>query len=362
MQKLFIAGAGKIGTLITCLLSQAQSYDITVADVRFDHQDIARLKQYFPKLNTVTLNFKDTEAVRSFFRTTPQNAIISCLPYYVNPEIAKIAREFNLHYFDLTEDTSVTSVVKELATGASSAFVPQCGLAPGFISIAANTLMKRFDQLETVRMRVGALPQFSCNGLYYALTWSTEGVINQYGNPCTTLLDGKMTSVLPLEGLETVQIDGIEYEAFNTSGGLGSLAELYQGKVKNMNYKTLRYPGHCNKIRFLMNELKLNEDRDTLKHILENAIPKSYEDVVVIYVSVLGQQHGQFMQETYVKKIYPQVIADIRWSAIQVTTAAGICAIVDKVLSNAGQFRGLVHQEQFALDDVLQNRFGKYYA
>ena len=166
----------------------------------------------------------------------------------------------------------------------------------------------------------------------------------------------------PLEGLESIQIDGCEYEAFNTSGGLGSLGELYAGKVQSMNYKTMRYPGHCQKMRLLMNDLRLNEDRATLKRILENAIPKTYQDIVIVYVTVEGIKQGELTEKSYVKKIYPETICGLEWSAIQVSTASGVCAVVDLVLGQSNEYRGLVLQEKFKLVDVLKNRFGQYYA
>jgi saccharopine dehydrogenase-like NADP-dependent oxidoreductase len=128
-----------------------------------------------------------------------------------------------------------------------------------------------------------------------------------------------------------------------------------------MTYKTIRYPGHCEKIRFLMNDLRLNEDRPALKRILENAIPKTYQDVVIVYVSVTGQQEGAFIEENYVNKVYPQIIAGLQWSSIQVTTAAGICAVLDLVLQNADEYHGFVYQEMFELTSFLNNRFGQYY-
>jgi saccharopine dehydrogenase-like NADP-dependent oxidoreductase len=152
------------------------------------------------------------------------------------------------------------------------------------------------------------------------------------------------------------------YEAFNTSGGLGTLAESYDGKIRYMNYKTMRYPGHCDQIKLLMNDLRLNDDRDTLKRILENAIPKTKQDVVLIYVAVAGRINGELMEENYVKKVYPQDIAGKRWSSIQVTTAAGICSVMDIVLDERDKFHGFVTQESIALNDVINNRFGKYYA
>ena len=197
--------------------------------------------------------------------------------------------------------------------------------------------------------------------LKYSLTWSTDGLINEYGNPCHGIADGKAVESAPLEGLEEIEIDGKLYEAFNTSGGLGSLGETYGARCEQMNYKTIRYPGHCEQMRLLMNDLKLNQDRATLKRILENAVPQTLQDVVIVFVAVSGRQDGELREENYVSKIYPQEILGRLWSAIQVTTAAGITAVVDLVLSRPAAYRGFVRQEQFRLPDVLANRFGAWY-
>ncbi len=252
--------------------------------------------------------------------------------------------------------------MKQIAEGAESAFLPQCGLAPGFISIAANSLLKEFDSCRSAKLRVGALPQRASNALHYSLTWSTEGVINEYGNACYGIEHGKDAVLTPLEGLESIQIDGCEYEAFNTSGGLGSLGELYSGKIETMNYKTMRYPGHCQKMQVLMNDLKMNEDRGTLKRILENAIPKTYQDIVIVYVAVEGIKNNELIEKSYVKKVYPTTIRGLEWSAIQVSTSAGVCSVVDMVLGQSNEYKGLVLQETFELKDVLANRFGQHYA
>ena len=183
-----------------------------------------------------------------------------------------------------------------------TAFVPQCGLAPGFISIAANELIGHFDELRSVKLRVGALPQHPNNVLKYSLTWSTEGLINEYGNPCLAIADRRLVEAAPLEGLEEIEIDGTLYEAFNTSGGLGSLGETWGERCEQMNYKTMRYPGHCEQMRLLMNDLKLNHDRGTLKRILENAVPQTLQDVVIVYVAVAGRQEGELREENYVTR------------------------------------------------------------
>jgi len=362
MYNVMIAGAGKIGSLIACLLTESGSYQIHLVDVDFTGSDVKRLLDVLPEIKTVALDVKDELSTQAYLEKHEIIAVISSLPYFLNTNVAHAAKAAKAHYFDLTEDTAVTKEVKLIALNAQTAFVPQCGLAPGFISIAANTLIQEFEECHHAKLRVGALPQHANNALQYSLTWSTDGIINEYGNLCYAIKSGKSVTMSPLEGLESIQIDGCEYEAFNTSGGLGSLGELYAGKVHTMNYKTMRYPGHCKKMRLLMNDLRLNEDRTTLKRILENAIPKTYQDIVIVYVTVEGIRHGELTEKSYVKKIYPEIICGLEWSAIQVSTAAGVCAVVDLVLGEENEYQGLVFQEKFLLSSVLENRFGRYFA
>jgi saccharopine dehydrogenase-like NADP-dependent oxidoreductase len=362
MHRVLILGAGKIGALICGLLAESGSYRVQLADVNGATAEGVVRAHGGASLAAFALDAGNPAALAKHLAAHPAEAVISSLPYHCNVTVAEAARKAHLHYFDLTEDVEVTRAVRSIAVGSEQAFVPQCGLAPGFISIAAAELITHFDKLRAVKMRVGALPQHPNNVLKYSLTWSTEGLINEYGNPCQAVSDGRLLEVAPLEGLEEIEIDGTLYEAFNTSGGLGSLAETHGGHIESMNYKTMRYPGHCEQMRLLMNDLKLNHDRATLKHILENAVPQTLQDVVIVYAAVTGTQDGELREENYVNKIYPQVIAGRLWSAIQVTTAAGITAVVDLVLSHPGKYKGFVAQEQFRLTDILANRFGHYYA
>ncbi|MEN8259962.1 MAG: saccharopine dehydrogenase C-terminal domain-containing protein [Pseudomonadota bacterium] len=358
MIRILVLGAGKIGSLIGSLLADSGDYLVHLCD---SHEQCLQGWETTPNLRAAYLDARNRPSLLEYVRDHEIEAIVSALPFYCNLLIAEIAAERKLHYFDLTEDVEVTRLVKTISTGASTAFAPQCGLAPGFISIAASDLTGHFDTLDTVKLRVGALPVHPSNVLKYSLTWSTDGLINEYGNSCYGIDDGEEVVLMPLEGYETVEIDGLLYEAFNTSGGIGTLADNYAGKVKTMNYKTLRYPGHCEKIHFLMQDLKLKDDRETLKRILENAVPKTLHDVVLIYVSVIGRQHGDLFEENYVKKIYPETISGKRWSAIQITTASSLCAVADLVLRNPGKYKGFVVQESFALNEFLENRFGRYY-
>jgi saccharopine dehydrogenase-like NADP-dependent oxidoreductase len=362
MNKVLVLGAGKIGALISGLLAESGAYQVQLADVDETAAAGVARAHGLATIQALRLDATDAAALRSYLTAHPVLAVVSSLPYHCNALVAGAARDAGIHYFDLTEDVEVTRRVSNLARGAPAAFVPQCGLAPGFISIAGGELIRHFDVLRSVRLRVGALPQHPHNVLKYSLTWSTEGLINEYGNPCEAIVDGRTVEVRPLEGMEEIEIDGTLYEAFNTSGGLGSLAQSFGSSCESMDYKTIRYPGHCEQMRLLMNDLKLNQDRGTLKRILENAVPQTLQDVVIVYAAVTGLQNGELREENYVSKIYPQIIAGRLWSAIQVSTAAGLCAVLDLVLTHPERRAGLVTQESFRLPDILANRFGRHLA
>ncbi len=362
MHRILVLGAGKIGALISGLLADSGDYQVQLADIDGAAATSVAELHGLDNVTAHELDASDSKKLAAHIDDNPVDAVVSGLPYFCNEPVGQVARDKGIHYFDLTEDVAVTRAIRKIAQGADRAFVPQCGLAPGFISIATNELIGHFDELRSVKLRVGALPQHPNNALKYSLTWSTDGVINEYGNLCHAVVNGELVDVLPLEGLEEIELDGTLYEAFNTSGGLGSLAESYAGQAVTMDYKTIRYPGHCAQMRLLMNDLKLNEDRETLKKILENAVPHTLQDVVIIYAAVTGMQDGQLREENYVNKVFPEMIAGRLWSAIQVTTAAGICSVLDLVVSNGIQYSGLVRQEDFRLKDILDNRFGKYLA
>jgi len=252
--------------------------------------------------------------------------------------------------------------VRELAADTGTTFIPQCGLAPGFVSVVAFHLAKRFDVLDSVKLQVGALPQYPSNALNYNLTWSTDGVINEYCEPCEAIVNGVRREVQPLEDREEFSLDGVTYEAFNTSGGLGTLCDTLEGKVRTLNYRTIRYPGHAAIMRALLNDLRLRDRRHVLKDILEQAVPTTLQDVVIIFVTVSGRKNGQLVQETYANKIYSREVEGRTMSAIQITTAAAICTVLDLLATGALPQSGFVRQEDIALKVFLENRFGQVFS
>ncbi|MBA4105830.1 MAG: saccharopine dehydrogenase [Pirellula sp.] len=358
MHRVLLLGAGKIGRMIARLLVDTGDYDVLVGD---SNPEALKLISSRIGVTTVKLDVESNEDLAKAL--AGRDTVISALSYYHNPRVAEAALAAGASYFDLTEDVETTRRVRAVAAKAQpgQVFMPQCGLAPGFISIVANNLAQQVEKLDSVRMRVGALPQFPTGALKYNLTWSTDGLINEYCNPCDAIHGGRRIEVLPLEGYEQFSLDGVRYEAFNTSGGLGTLCESLDGKVRDLNYKTVRYLGHCNQVSLLVNELRLSERRDLLKDILENAVPITFQDVVVTFCTVTGYRNGQLVQITDARKIYHQEIGGENWSAIQVTTAAGICAVIDMHVAGQLNSSGFLRQEDVDFENFLGNRFGRHY-
>ena len=356
MKSVVIIGGGKIGSAIALMLAESGSYKVIIADR--SAEQLERIDRH-ASVSTRVLDITDHAALVNALKGN--FAVLSAAPFNLTGRIAQAALEAGVHYLDLTEDVATTKKVEALAEGAAVAFIPQCGLAPGFISIVANDLARRFDTLDSVRMRVGALPQYPSNALNYNLTWSTDGLINEYIEPCEAIVEGKLVSVPAMEEREEFSLDGVTYEAFNTSGGLGTLAKTLEGKVRTMNYRTIRYPGHQEIIKALLNDLNLKNRRDVLKDLFENALPATMQDVVVIFVTVCGWKDGRYMQETYANKVYAGVVAGKAMSAIQITTAAGITTVLDLLAEGRLPQTGFVRQEEISLNDFLANRFGCVY-
>ena len=357
MRDIVVIGAGKIGSVVARLLAGCGEYEVALVDRSQQQFDLAG---EIPGIKPHVLDLEDGTKLLALLNG--KHAVVSAAPFNLTTRVAEGAKAAGAHYLDLTEDVASTRRIRQLAEGAATAFIPQCGLAPGFISIVAADLVRRFDKLDTVKLRVGALPQYPSNALNYNLTWSTDGVINEYCEACEAIVNGQRREVPPLEEREEFSLDGVTYEAFNTSGGLGTLADTLEGQVRNLNYKTIRYPGHAEIMRALLNDLRLRDRREVLKDILENALPTTLQDVVIVLVTVSGTRQGQLVQETYANKIYSREVDGRILSAIQITTASAIAAVLDLLFAGRIPKRGFVRQEDISLPAMTANRFGKVYA
>src|ERR1700747_1067357 len=346
-----IIGAGKIGGSIAALLETCAFCD----EVRLaDNRPLDSL-QSLPKSSSHTLDVTSRPALEAFVKSS--DVIVSAAPFYLNKTIASTCADFDRSYFDLTEDVETTNFVRELSQGRRGTFMPQCGLAPGAINIIGSGIANSFKQTRSVEMRVGALPLSASNQMKYYLSWSTAGLINEYCQFGEALIQGRRLLTNPLDGVERLTIDGVEYEAFNTSGGVATMCESFEGKVNELSYKTLRYPGHRDLMKFLLYDLNLSQKQDLLTQIFDQEVPLSFSDVVVVYVNSVGNEEGGLLQRSFVKKIYAGTVGGRPLSAIQLSTAAGVVAVIE-LFARGLLPAGFIKQESIALDQFFDTQWG----
>ncbi|MXQ07382.1 L-lysine dehydrogenase [Alphaproteobacteria bacterium GH1-50] len=350
MKKIAVLGLGKVGTLASELLHDA-GFDVVACD------QVPRATGL--PFNIRALDVGDGAAVSGVLQEV--DAVLSCLPYHLNAQLAERAVEAGIHYFDLTEDVPTTKRILDLSRRSPGLMAPQCGLAPGFVGIVGADLISRFDDCRSCKMRVGALPQNPTGLMGYSFNWSPEGVVNEYLNDCEVLEDGQIKQVSPMEWLEKHYIDGVELEAFTTSGGLGTMCETYLGHVPNIDYKTMRYPGHAKLMNFFFHELLMRERRKDAGEILVNAKPPVSDDVVYIHVAAEGLREGVLSREEFVRAYKPVEQVGRRRTAIAWTTASSVVAVIEMVRDGTLPQSGFLKQESVPLDAFLATRTGRYY-
>ncbi|WP_299015912.1 saccharopine dehydrogenase C-terminal domain-containing protein [uncultured Polaribacter sp.] len=351
IKKIVTLGLGKVGTLVGVLLSE--KYEVTGVDLKKPHYDF--------EMPFKVLEGDVTDASFMTKLIADHDAVVSALPYFLNKEIAKIAHEKGVHYFDLTEDVITTNYIRDLAKTATAAMAPQCGLAPGVIGIIGAHLANDFTKLRDIELRVGALPKYPNGTLAYSFTWSPEGVVNEYINDAEAIHNGKRKMVTSLDSIEYINIEGKEFEAFTTSGGLGTMCETYEGKLDTLNYKSIRYPGHGKLMKFLIHELILKDDKKALTEILKNAKPPVEEDVVYVYAVVEGWKGEKLARNEFYKAYSPRSIKGEKWRAISWTTAASIAAVIEMVDQGTLPSKGFIKQEEIPFDKFLETTFGSFY-
>lgn len=351
MKHILVLGMGKVGSLVGVLLSK--NFNVTAIDEKKPHYE------YTLPFDCIQGDVSDLNFMKN--QISKHDAVVSALPYFLNKPIAQLAHDEGKHYFDLTEDVPTTKFIQALGETSESLLAPQCGLAPGLIGIIGMDLTHSFDQLRDIELRVGALPRYPNGQLAYSFTWSPHGVINEYLNDAEAIHNGQKKFIPSLEGFEYINIEGQEFEAFTTSGGLGTLCDTFEGKVDTLNYKTIRYPGHGKLMRFLMYELILKEDKEQLERILSNAKPPIEEDVVYVYAVVEGWQNMTLSRKEYYKAFHPIEIAGKKWRAISWTTAASLVAVVEMVASGILPQKGFLKQEEIPFEKFLKTPTGSLF-
>lgn len=280
--------------------------------------------------------------------------VIDTLPYQCNRGILSYAALLDIPYFNLTEDVSIIDAAK--AASSKAPIVPQCGLAPGMVSIIAARLSTEFDAVHSIKVRVGALPQAALNHLKYALTWNTAGLVNEYCNPCWVIDDQRLQQVPPLGGQETLRVFDADYEAAYTSGGIGTLAETcaqWSPVPHEVSYKTVRYPGHFDAVRVWRDDLRMGAKKDAMVSWLDETIPHTADDVVVIVIEVVGMIRGVLTSRMYSHRIW----STPHTTAIQAATGYGLLAVVDAYLRGRLTTGGYVTQESLDYSAIASSHF-----
>lgn len=352
IEKVLTLGLGKVGTLVGVLLSK--QFEVTGMDKQEPHYP------YQLPFKVITGDVTDEALMQGLI--AGHDAVVSALPYFLNKTIAKIAHQLGKAYFDLTEDVETTNYIIGLSASSVAVMAPQCGLAPGIIGIIGAHLAKDFDKLRSIEMRVGALPNYPNGQMGYSFNWSPAGVVNEYINDAEAIHNGQRKQVLSLQGKETITIGAGTYEAFYTSGGLGTMCETYDGRIDKLDYKTIRYPGHCDLMNFLIHELHLKNDKQQLEDILKNAKPEVDEDVVLVYAAAEGWQEGNLKRNEFCKAYQPITIDGKAWRAISWTTAASLVAVVEMVANGSLPATGFIKQEKISFEGLLATQTGQLFA
>jgi saccharopine dehydrogenase-like NADP-dependent oxidoreductase len=351
LHKIAVLGLGKVGTLAAKLLHE-NGFAVTGFDSRAPQEPLP--------FTVRAVDLASDDGIRA--PTSGFDAVLSCLPYRLNARIATAAHARGMHYFDLTEDVPTTQTIIELSKTSRGLMAPQCGLAPGFVGIVGAAQVAAFEKCRSLRLRVGALPQNPTGLMGYAFNWSPEGVVNEYLNDCEVIEDGVRKMVSSMEWIETVYVDGVMLEAFTTSGGLGTICETFHGKVANIDYKSMRYPGHMRLMNFFFHELLMRERRDLAGEILTNAKPPVNNDVVYIHVSSEGTLDGRLARREFVRAYHPITVAGAEQTAIAWTTSASVVSVIQLVRDGALPQQGFLKQEEIPLDRFLSTSTGRLYA
>lgn len=335
MKRLAILGLGHIGSYVYNTLLKDSNFDVKGYDLSTGHD----LSDEF----ILDVVLKDVDGV------------LASTPFFLNKEIATLCNAHGVDYFDLTESVDVTEYVKTLN---NAKFITQCGLAPGMVSIIANNIASEFSHVKSIQIRVGALPMNTNNHMGYYRTWNTEGLINEYIHPCPAIRGSLKTYLDPLTELENVTLEGQVFEAATTSGGLGSLADTWENRAGSVDYKTLRYPGHWDKMKFLKDDLGLKTNFRTFVDIFNKSVPQTNQDYVYILINVSGLIDGQHQIRHYSKRIESSEST----TAIQLTTGQGVMAVLD--VWNEGKLdhlTGWVKQEDIGFGDIWKSKYSSCY-
>lgn len=360
-----VIGAGMMGSAVAYDLAKSELIDeIILADIDFDKAKCSASKiseKVIPK--RIDVNYFDD--VVDLMKIVHLG--VSAVSYTYNYLLTKAALESSIHFIDLGGNNDVVKkqlLLDRQAKENNLCILPNCGLAPGLANILAMNGAKYFNPIDEIRLRVGGLPQNPIPPLNYQIAFSAEGLINEYVELADAIRNGNIVLVNPLEDLEEISFppNYSSLEAFNTSGGISTLCYYFQGKVREMDYKTIRYKGHCEKFKMLVElgftsseALIFGSSVKTAKEffidMLEKKLDLKGEDVVLLRVVIKGEIYGE-------PKILAYEMVDLydreeRISAMMRTTSFPTSIIAEMILSGEIKARGVMPPEYCVPEEPL---------
>ncbi len=365
-KSIFISGSGGIGEAAALLLREWSEDEITIflGDVnasnlqKAHHLILSGSKRTWPLHIVLMTPIGVNEAMKAAFEQC--DCLLDCSPGQQAPRMAGFAREFGMHYANLTEYVAETDQIIELAQGAETGFILQTGLAPGFINVLAMSLFRRFcerfnvNRAERITMKVGALTQHAQAPHFYGFTWSPVGVATEYVKNARVIRNGNIAAAEALSDREKILIDGRLYEADLTSGGAADLPEYFKDKVNSLDYKTLRHVGHYDYVEKVVRENQ--GDAGLILNQFLREIPAVDDDFVLVHSSVEGvDDHGTRRMIEKAFMIEPLEINGHRLRAIQTSTAVPLLEAA--MMLRSGKHKGAVLQSQIDPDEFLNGRF-----
>jgi saccharopine dehydrogenase-like NADP-dependent oxidoreductase len=352
--RVLVVGAGRVGPVIASTLNHSGDFHAELADITEEAEERA---------DRAGLSFRRFDAARpneAERHVGEFDAVVAAVPQWASERLAPVAIAKGVAYLDLAEDSHALA---SAAARAKSAVVPGCGFSPGLQhDIAANAIEGLEGPISMV-IRVGALPATPSNRLGYGLSWNVEGLIGEYTRKGPALVDGGLAKVDPMEGCEALEMNGTRLEAFTTSGGSEALCRRLAGKVANLTFKTLRYPGHAELVRFLLDDLGLKTRKDHLATLFRNGLPEVREDVLLSLISVEGFRNGVPIEMRFMQRVESMALEDGSFvSALSRASAAHVCAMLDLIREGRPEFQGLVYHEDLPFELVAENRFVRQFA
>lgn len=353
MAKVAIIGAGRVGTAAAKILLSVTDHEVVLIDSSeealsnaftscFEIERPQYLVALSPTMPLETFVAYKPEQIEATLKATAAKLVICATPFNMNVMIAEVALMCGCHYLDFTEDVEVSAKIYELPVSRLT-FVPQTGLAPGLVSYIGLSLFEELGDPLRLDLRVGALPQVSFGPGNYAITWSPEGLVNEYLKDTYSKVQGTIEMSQPLNDRETLVVNGVSYEGFTTSGGTG-LLDAYE-HIPSVQYKTLRFPGHLEYIQKLLE--KANFDFETAVQLFKQTFASTRDDVVVLVAHAVDV-HGRSASAGL--HFYPA--EELGLTALELTTAGVGVGIAELILKGELDV-GVLDSSQIPFENLM---------